>query len=429
MEVSKSDHEPLQGIQHGQSYDSIPSSEISEIPNGGGKAWLQVLGAFLVYFNSWALADSYGAYQTFYQGGSLFSASASSISWIGSTQASVIQILGLITGPLYDAGYFQSLIYTGSFMILFGQMILSLCHTYYQIFLVQAVCQGIGAGLLAVPGITNLSAYFDTRIELATGIATAGGGVGAIIYPIMFQQIATQVGFGWCVRAIGLLMLVTLSLQVAVLRDRPRPMRPSKGMNVDWTALKEPAYVMFLLGGIIASISVNIPNYYIQIYAIRNHITTGGVGFYLLSILNAGSVCGRLGLNALAEKLGPFNVFAFSITLCGVLCFALMNVESLSGLIVILILYGFVAGALISLPPPCFVKLSPDRGVVGTRMGMGYAASVVGTLVGPPMAGAIQDRMGFNAMWVFSGAVSIAAGVVLLLSRGFHGGWAVWAKV
>ncbi|KAF7596218.1 hypothetical protein BBP40_002750 [Aspergillus hancockii] len=413
-----------------ESHELLSSNENYLEHGYSAKAWIAVLGGFLVVFNTWGVTDSYGAYQTFYESGSLFSASSSSISWIGSTQSSLLLILGLITGPLYDLGYFQSLVYTGSFFTIFGQMMLSVCNEYYQVFLAQGVCIGIGTGMVFVPGITILSSYFDQRVELANGIATAGGGVvGGIVYPIMLHKLAARVGFAWCVRAIGSIMFITLLIQLAAFRDLPQPTRTLRRDIFDWSAFKEPAYVVFLLGGTITSISIDIPNYYIQIYAIENHITSGEFGFYLLSVITAGSVCGRLCLNILAEKVGPFNVLSLSIIVCGVLSFALINVESMPGLIIMLIIYGFFSGAFTSLPPPCFVKLSPNQALVGTRMGMGYAAITIGNLVGAPIAGAIRDNWSSNSMWGFSGIVSIGGGLVIVLSRCFKGGWRIWVKV
>ena len=93
-----------------------------------------------------------------------------------------------MTGPIYDAGYFRELLLFGSFMLVFGQMMLSLCTSYWQVLLAQAFCIGIGTGALFVPSVAILSTYFSTRIGMAIGIAAAGSSFGGVIYPIVFQQ-------------------------------------------------------------------------------------------------------------------------------------------------------------------------------------------------------------------------------------------------
>ncbi|RMJ28988.1 Major Facilitator Superfamily [Aspergillus sp. HF37] len=412
-------------------------SDTSSIPNGGLKAWLQVAGTFFVFFNTWyetlprsgKFADSsrgvlntFGAYQTYYETQELFSASSSTISWVGSVQSSLLLVLGLLTGPLYDAGYFHVLLPAGSFLIVFGQMMLSISHEYYQVLLAQGFCVGIGAGLIFIPGVAILSTYFDKKLAIANGIAAAGSGVGAIIYPIVFHRLYERIGFGWTTRAIGLIILVSLS---PLLLFRVRVQQSGGRKLIDWPAFKEPAYVSFISGGILVYITLNIPFYYISSFAISHGIAHGDLAFYLLPIITTGSVFGRIVPNLFAHKVGPFNIVFVCAVICGALMFALIDLSNLGGLIVVALLYGFFSGAFVSLPPTCFVKLSPNRSLIGTRMGMGYAVMMIGNLIGTPIAGAILEDGGFNSVWILAGVTSIAGGFGMFLSRNFQGGWKI----
>ncbi|EKG19238.1 hypothetical protein MPH_03499 [Macrophomina phaseolina MS6] len=55
-------------------------------PDGGLQAWLQVLGAHLLFFSSSGIVSAFGAFQTFYESHYLTSSSPSAISWIGTIQ-------------------------------------------------------------------------------------------------------------------------------------------------------------------------------------------------------------------------------------------------------------------------------------------------------------------------------------------------------
>lgn len=77
--------------------------DTSSVPNGGLKAWLQVLGGFFVLFNTWGILNTFGAYQTYYKSGDLFVESSSAVSWIGSIQAFMVQLFGLLSGPLVSS--------------------------------------------------------------------------------------------------------------------------------------------------------------------------------------------------------------------------------------------------------------------------------------------------------------------------------------
>ena len=124
------------------------------------------------------IVNTFGSYQTYYESSMLTSSTPSAISWIGSIQAFLLLIVGALTGPVYDAGYFRSLLIVGSFMLVLGQMMLSLCHEYWQVLLAQAFCIGIGCGCLFVPSVAILSTYFTTKVAFAMGIAASGSSLG-----------------------------------------------------------------------------------------------------------------------------------------------------------------------------------------------------------------------------------------------------------
>lgn len=102
----------------------------------------------------------------------------SDISWIGSVQASLLLCCGALAGPLFDAGYFKFLIIGGSFLVVFGTMMMSLATQYWQIFLAQSVCIGIGAGCLFTASTSILTTYFTTKYPIVAGVSAMGSGVG-----------------------------------------------------------------------------------------------------------------------------------------------------------------------------------------------------------------------------------------------------------
>lgn len=91
-------------------------------PNGGTKAWLQVLGAFFLNFNTWGLLNTFGTFQSEYSTGLLKDSSQSSIAWIGSLQAFLMLVIGVLCGRALDAGYFYGDITMGVFLEVFGMM-------------------------------------------------------------------------------------------------------------------------------------------------------------------------------------------------------------------------------------------------------------------------------------------------------------------
>jgi MFS family permease len=108
----------------------------------------------------------------------LSSKTPSEISWIGAVQGFLLVESGIVAGPLCDKGYLRHLLILGSFLLVFGLMMVSISTEYYQIFLAQSICVGLGMGFLFTPGITVVTTYFSRKQSVALGIAATGGGLG-----------------------------------------------------------------------------------------------------------------------------------------------------------------------------------------------------------------------------------------------------------
>jgi predicted MFS family arabinose efflux permease len=168
--------------------------------------------------------------------------------------------------------------------------------------------------------------------------------------------------------------------------------------------------------------------FYVQLYAISKQITTEALGFYLLSIINSASVFGRIMPNFLADRSGPLNIIIPCALLSGVLILCLIAVKNVAGIIVICVLFGFFSGTFVSLPPTIIVHMSPNRGLIGTRMGMCFAFVSIGVLIGTPIAGAILDTAGFTSVWIFGGVLTLIGGSVMFASRIAFKGWDLMIK-
>jgi hypothetical protein len=104
----------------------------------------RIIGTFFIFFITWGVASSFSAYQAFYQQDLLADHTPSEISWIGTSQVSLLGFTGVVSGALYDRGYIRALLIVGGTMVVFGFMMLSLAKEYYQVILSQGLCIGLG---------------------------------------------------------------------------------------------------------------------------------------------------------------------------------------------------------------------------------------------------------------------------------------------
>ncbi|EED11592.1 monocarboxylate permease, putative [Talaromyces stipitatus ATCC 10500] len=143
---------------------------------------------------------------------------------------------------------------------------------------------------------------------------------------------------------------------------------------------------------------------------------------YLLAMLNAGSLFGRLIAGALADTLGAYNIFTFVCYLSGILVLALwIPGTGNAAVIAFAVIFGFTSGAYASLIANLIVKISPNFKVIGYRTGLAFLFGSIGGLTTNPIAGAIlQNSNGsYVGMKIFSG-VFIMSGTTLVFAARLH---------
>lgn len=69
----------------------------------------------------------------------------------------------------------------GVFCLVFALEMASLANQYWQLLLSQGILFGIGSSLVFIPSIGLPSQWFLAKRGIATGISSAGTGVGAVI--------------------------------------------------------------------------------------------------------------------------------------------------------------------------------------------------------------------------------------------------------
>lgn len=406
----------------------------SPIPNGGLQAWLQVLGSWVTLVATWGLVNTFGVYQTYYETELLRSSSSSAISWIGSLQASLLLLVGVITGPLYDAGHFRLLLISGLALIVVGQLLTSFGTAYWHMLLAQGLCVGAGMGLAFLPSTAILAQYFTTRRALAIGLSSSGSPLAGIAFPVAFSRLLPAVGFAWATRVIALVLLALSAVPIAFMRTRPVPPTPGgqgrqrqRRALVDREALRDPAFVWFAAGAFFAFLCLYTAFFYIQLFAELHGL--GSRDFapaYTLTLLNVGSVFGRLVPNYLADRVGSVNVCIGCAAASAVLLFGWMGIGDVGGLVVFALLYGLSSGGIVSVLPSAVMSMSPDMSRVGTRMGMTFLLTGSSILIGTPIAGWIlgdfsetrwKGVMGYSAGGVTLATLALAASRVVLWRR------------
>lgn len=382
-------------------------------PDGGTTAWLQVLGGYFLFFNTWGLINAFGVFQTYYVSTLLEGKSNAQISWIGTFTSFLLCASPISWGPIFDIGSPRLMVCFGAFCIVFGLMMTSLCKEYWQLLLAQGIVCGLGGGALFITATSILPSYFAKKRALVMGLSASGSSLGGVIYPLIFENTQEKIGFGWTVRIIGLICLITVAIPCVVMKPRARP--PGRRKIFDFALLKEVPYGIMNLATFFGFVGQYIPYFFIEQYATQHRMD---FSFYMLIIMNVGSIPGRILPSLIADKFfHPLHVLAACTGAATLLAFCWIAItESTAGLAVWCFLYGFCSGAFVSLQGAAVASFTTNMATIGTRFGINMFCGALGILIGSPVGGAI-----FPVSWV--GCQLFCAFTLLCSTAAIVGTW------
>ncbi|KAJ7239515.1 major facilitator superfamily domain-containing protein, partial [Mycena rebaudengoi] len=243
------------------------------------------------------------------------------------------------------------------------------------ILLAQGVLAGLGLGVAYVPGVAVVSHYFHRRRSLMMALVQSGTPLGAIVHPIPLNKKLHngQIGFGNAVRISAGINSTLLLLACILVRPRLPPLhsaqhRESTQMVSFWAAMKrvhrDRVYVLTTIGMTVFVIAFWYPIFFLQLDAV-----THGVGhtfaFYVLVIMNASGLVGRVVSGFLAEIFGVANVVTVAAGCGTALVLGIILLRTIASVVVLAILNGFVASVYAALLPPLLASLTEDFAEVG----------------------------------------------------------------
>ena len=137
-----------------------------------------------------------------------------------------------------------------------------------------------------------------------------------------------------------------------------------------------------------------------------------------MSLIGLGSLLGRFTIGGIADRLGRTPSLAVMYVGLGAMLILWWLATQYWLLALFALSFGAFYGGFVALAPSIVMDLYGPRAVSGI-IGFLYTGPGIGTLIGPPLAGAAFDALGsYSAPILAAAALSfVAAGIVLLLMR------------
>ncbi len=339
--------------------------------------WVVVLCAFTLMFVGFGAAYSFAAFFRAFQ--SEFGASRAHVSLVFSLCAFLYFLLGAPGGMLADRYGTRNVALVGVAFMAVGLAAASYAPSVEVLYATYSIGLGVGIGLTYVPSVGAVQPWFDKRRVLASGIAVSGIGAGNLFAPPLTAWWVEI--FGW--RGAYLALAACALLLGGARATDGLTLREAAGTRNFWVL-----YVTLALSGF----GCFVPLVHMGPYAVdAGHPESFAV--LLVSLIGLGSLAGRFAIGGIADRVGRMQ----SLTLM-YLGMALMLVSwwastGALALSVVAVGFGIFYGGFVATFPSVVMDLFGARSVSGI-IGCIYTAAGIGTLFGPPVAGAAYDASG-----------------------------------
>lgn len=349
-----------------------------------------------------------------------FAASRGEIALVFSISAFVFYSLGAIAGPLADRYSSRAVIATGLIAMIIGYVGASQAKSLDSLYVWYGAGVGLGIGLSYVPALGAVQSWFVLKRSRASGIATAGLGLGTLLLPFTIGRLVPGLGWRGCFISLAVVIAV-IGLPAAMLvRKRLDANSPSEPQSVSrpgpFTVWRDSQFRLFFLMLVLASFCTFIP--YVHIVPAAHDMGLSlESGTILIALIGIGNIFGRFVLAGLGDRIGSLRLLAI-LTFAVACSFLLWSVASgLAMLVLFALSFGMSYGGCVGLYPAVAADLFGTRHI-GTILGYLYTAVGLAALLGPTMAGLVFDKTGsYLGPILFSMVAALAASFLTLRLR------------
>jgi len=458
VDTARSTYQPqLTPFATHTSYESTHQhTDPSLEPPDGGYGWVCVVAVFFVNAHTWGINSSYGVFLAHYLAENTFpGTTALDYAFVGALSISCGVAISPIAALISQHCGLKFTLLLGATIEAVSLIGASWATEVWQLFLSQGAGFGIGFGLLFVGSVGIVSQWFTTKRSVANGFATAGSGIGGLIYSLATSAMLRNLGQPWTFRVLGILALAVNGTCAILLREWPeKPARPtmftrSKMITPTSTTteqqqqqhlsttttteqqqqqhpsmfklslLRRPSYLFLLLYATLSMLGYISLLFSLSSYARTTIALSLENAALLTALLNLSQGFGRPTIGLLSDRLGRLNMATFGTFLAGLATLVIWtNAHTFAALIVFSILGGFFVGTFWATIAPVTAEVVGEMELVGPGLNLFWLALVLPCTFAAPIAFRLTVVRGGGYLgcqlfcgWMLVGAAGILWGV------------------
>jgi sugar phosphate permease len=306
----------------------------------------------------------------------------------------------------------------------------------WQLVLCWGVLVGLGTGSMALAFVATVTGrWFVRHRGLVTGVLTAAGAAGQLVFLPVLAHIAAASGWRAAAATVAVAALVVAPLAGWLLRDHPRDVGltaygapPEPVADVDrpaarrqgaaalavtalTSAARTRAFWLLAGGFLICGASTNglVGTHFIP--AAHDHGMTETTAAGLLALVGAFDIAGTIASGWLTDRVDPRALLAGYYALRGLSLFVLPELFGSAlhpSMLVFVLFYGLDWVA--TVPPTIALcrEIFGERGAI--VFGWVFASHQVGAALAASAAGLVRDRLGeYDIAWYAAGFLCLIA--------------------
>ncbi|XP_031570060.1 monocarboxylate transporter 12-like [Actinia tenebrosa] len=339
----------------------------------------------------------------------------STTAFVGSLAISCTGFLGPVSARLIDRFGCRVMMICGGLTCAVGLLSSSFSPNIYVLFLTYGICFGFGTSFVYMAAFQLIPLYFERHISFATGLASAGPGIGLLLMSPVVQSLLNYFHWRKCFMILAAVSLVPVVLGCSIKRKKKhyevktevteKENQPSGRCwtTPDVSVLKDSMFMILCATMVIACLGLAIPIVHLAKYAedlgLPSHLL-----FWLYFTQGITNSVSRVSIGKLCDsgRILPVHIFQAGILLFGINDLLLPLCTSFELLICYCCIYGISEGMFVISMICIVLRLFPGEG-----FGWYICFVSVSFLIGPVLGGLIADIGGsYHPAFVTVGVLS-----------------------
>ncbi|NUB91454.1 MFS transporter [Haloterrigena sp. SYSU A558-1] len=394
------------------------------------RGWRVVAGGFVGALVVFGLSYAFGVFLEPIQ--RELGLSRSGVSVVFSLQTVVIYLAAAVLGVLADRFGVRRLLSAGAAVLAVGGLWTSRADTYAGLLVAYGVCTAVGLGAIYVVSYATVPRWFGRRRGLATGIATAGLGIGMVALAPAASALVAALGWRLAILALVLVSAAAVAGVVPLFADDPSssdaPVDAEREFPdgvpdrepPDWDAYRRELAAValsrpFLL--VFAGWVLVYATLYVVLVHVVPHASDAGLGdgtgATAIAVVGATTAVARIGIGGLADRLGRVRTFVACSAVMGLSTLWLPLAGSAIGLYAFAVVFGVAYGGNGALLSPLTVDLfgSANPNAIFGLVSLSFAVS---GSIAPWLAGLTYDLTGtYTPAFVGAGLAGLVGSILI----------------